>query len=79
MEILLGKLKIMLDRSFSALDYQPRLAVSDDVFKIIKKENKTVIIVTHDLAEAIFSYDYYYFIKKVLIVSTLIIVIKVVA
>ena len=43
----------MLDEPFSALDYQTRLAVSDDVYKIIKKEKKTVIMVTHDLAEAI--------------------------
>lgn len=42
-----------MDEPFSALDYQTRLAVSDDVYKIIKQENKTVIIVTHDLAEAI--------------------------
>jgi len=44
---------ILLDEPFSALDYQTRLAVSDDVYKIIKKEKKTVIMVTHDLAEAI--------------------------
>ena len=43
----------MLDEPFSALDYQTRLAVSDDVYRIIKKEKKTVIMVTHDLAEAI--------------------------
>ncbi len=44
---------LLLDEPFSALDYQSRLAVSDDVYKIIKKEKKTVIMVTHDLAEAI--------------------------
>ncbi len=44
---------ILLDEAFSALDYQTRLAVSDDVYKIIKKEGKTAIMVTHDLAEAI--------------------------
>jgi len=44
---------LLLDEPFSALDYQTRLAVSDDVYKIIKKENKTAIMVTHDLAEAI--------------------------
>ena len=38
---------------FSALDYQSRLAVSDDVFNIIKKENITTIMVSHDIAEAI--------------------------
>ena len=44
---------LLMDEPFSALDYQTRLAVSDDVYKIIKKENKTVIMVTHDLADAI--------------------------
>ena len=44
---------LLLDEPFSALDYQTRLALSDDVYKIIKNEGKTVIMVTHDLAEAI--------------------------
>lgn len=44
---------LLLDEPFSALDYQSRLAVSDDVYKIIKKEKKSAIMVTHDLAEAI--------------------------
>ena len=44
---------VLLDEPFSALDYQTRLAVSDDVYKIIKGEKKSVIMVTHDIAEAI--------------------------
>lgn len=44
---------LLMDEPFSALDYQCRLAVSNDVYNIIKKENKTAIMVTHDLAEAI--------------------------
>ena len=44
---------LLLDEPFSALDYQTRLAVSDDVYKIIKKEKKSAIMVTHDIAEAI--------------------------
>lgn len=44
---------LLLDEPFSALDYQSRLAVSDDVYQIIKKEKKTVIMITHDIAEAI--------------------------
>lgn len=44
---------LLLDEPFSALDYQSRLAVSDDVFNIIKKENITTIMVSHDIAEAI--------------------------
>lgn len=44
---------LLLDEAFSALDYQTRLAVGDDVYRIIKKENKTVLMVTHDIPEAI--------------------------
>lgn len=44
---------LFLDEPFSALDYQTRLAVSDDVYRIIKQEKKTVIMITHDIAEAI--------------------------
>lgn len=44
---------LLLDEPFSKLDYQSRLKVSDDVYKIIKNENKTALLVTHDLAEAI--------------------------
>ena len=42
---------LLLDEPFSALDYSTRLALSNDVYNIIKKENKTAIMVTHDLAE----------------------------
>lgn len=44
---------LLLDEPFSALDYQSRLAISDDIYNILKKENKTMIMVTHDIAEAI--------------------------
>lgn len=44
---------LLLDEPFSALDYQTRLNVSDEIYKILKKENKTIIMVTHDLSEAI--------------------------
>ncbi|MBD9105569.1 ABC transporter ATP-binding protein [bacterium] len=44
---------LLLDEPFSALDYVTRLALSDDLYKIIKNEGKTAILVTHDLAEAI--------------------------
>ena len=44
---------MLLDEPFSALDYQTRLSVSDDVYNIIKKEKKTTIMITHDIAEAI--------------------------
>lgn len=44
---------LLLDEPFSALDYQTRLIVCDDVYKIIKNENKSTILVTHDIGEAI--------------------------
>lgn len=44
---------LLLDEPFSALDYQTRLMVNDDVYKVIKNENKSVILVTHDISEAI--------------------------
>lgn len=44
---------LLLDEAFSALDYQTRLMVTDDVYKIIKKEKKTAIMITHDISEAI--------------------------
>lgn len=44
---------LLLDEPFSALDYQTRLNVSDDIYRIIKKENKTALLVTHDISEAI--------------------------
>ena len=44
---------LLLDEPFSALDYQTRLLVQDDIHKIIKNEGKTAILVTHDISEAI--------------------------
>ena len=44
---------LLMDEPFSALDYISRLALSDDLYKIIKSEGKTVIMITHDIAEAI--------------------------
>lgn len=44
---------LLLDEAMSALDYQSRLAISDDIYRIIKKEGKTAIMVTHDISEAI--------------------------
>ena len=45
---------LLLDEPFSALDYQSRLKVSDDVYNIIKNENITVIMITHDIADVIY-------------------------
>nr|WP_284700622.1 ABC transporter ATP-binding protein [Thermoanaerobacterium sp. R66] len=44
---------MLLDEAFSALDYQTRLAISDEVWTILKNVKKTAVIVTHDISEAI--------------------------
>ena len=44
---------LLLDEPFSALDYQTRLAVSDDIGQIIRRSGKTALLVTHDLSEAV--------------------------
>lgn len=44
---------LILDEAFSALDYQTRLALTDDVRQILKRENMTTIMVTHDIPESI--------------------------
>ena len=55
---------LLLDEPFSALDYQTRLNISDEVYEIIKKEKKTTIMVTHDISEAISMSD------EIIILST---------
>lgn len=42
---------LLLDEAFSALDYQTRLSVTDDIYKILKSENITALMVTHDISE----------------------------
>lgn len=44
---------LLLDEAFSALDYQTRLAVTEDVYHILKRENITTLMVTHDIPECI--------------------------
>lgn len=44
---------LLLDEAFSALDYQTRIMVTNDIFHILKNENITAVIVTHDISEAI--------------------------
>jgi NitT/TauT family transport system ATP-binding protein len=44
---------LLLDEPFSALDYQTRLAIADEIGLILRGEGKTVILVTHDISEAI--------------------------
>lgn len=54
---------LLLDEPFSALDFQTRLKVCDDVYDIIKSEKKTALLVTHDISEALSMSD------KVIILS----------
>ncbi len=54
---------LLLDEAFSALDYQTRLAVTDDVYKIMKEQGVTMIMITHDIPESIAMSD------KVIILS----------
>ena len=44
---------LLLDEAFSALDYQTRIMVTEDIYSILRKEKITAIIVTHDISEAI--------------------------
>lgn len=44
---------LLLDEPFSALDFQTRLSVCDDVYAIIRQEKKTAVLVTHDISEAV--------------------------
>lgn len=51
--LLLSPELLLLDEPFSALDYQTRLSVADDIYSMIKKERKTTLLITHDISEAI--------------------------
>ena len=51
--LLLDPELLLLDEPFSALDYQTRLNVSDDIGQIIRNSGKTALLVTHDLSEAV--------------------------
>lgn len=42
---------LLLDEAFSALDYQTRIMVTNDIYNILKKEGKTVLMVTHDISD----------------------------
>ncbi|MDE7114620.1 MAG: ATP-binding cassette domain-containing protein, partial [Acetatifactor sp.] len=44
---------LLLDEPFSALDYQTRLSVSADICRLIRRTGKTMLLITHDLSEAI--------------------------
>ena len=55
---------LLLDEPFSALDYQTRLSVCNDVYKIIREEHKTALLITHDISEAISVADRIFVLSK---------------
>ena len=55
---------LLLDEPFSALDYQTRLSVCDDVYHIIRSEKKTALLITHDISEAISVADRVFVLSK---------------
>lgn len=55
---------LLLDEPFSALDYQTRISVQNDIYKIIKSEKKTAILVTHDISEAVVMSDKIFVLTK---------------
>ncbi len=55
---------LLLDEPFSSLDYQSKIIVQEDIYKIIKESKKTTLIVTHDISEAIALADYVYVLSK---------------
>lgn len=55
---------LFLDEPFSALDYQTRLEVGNDIGQIIRQEKKTAVLVTHDLAEAVSMADHVLILTK---------------
>jgi len=44
---------ILMDEPFGAVDYLTRIQLQNDLLAIWKKEKKTIIFVTHDIAEAV--------------------------
>lgn len=55
---------LLLDEPFSALDYQTRISVCDDVYRIIRSEKKTALLITHDISEAISLADRIFVLSK---------------
>ena len=55
---------LLLDEPYAALDYQTRLSVCDDVYKIIREERKTALLITHDISEAISVADRIFVLSK---------------
>ena len=55
---------LLLDEAFSALDYQTRIMVTNDIYSILRKEKITAVIVTHDISEAISMSDKVFVLTK---------------
>ena len=55
---------LLLDEAFSALDYQTRIMVTNDIYSILRKEGITALIVTHDISEAISMSDKIFVLSK---------------
>ncbi len=55
---------LLLDEAFSALDYQTRIMVTEDIYHILRKEHITALIVTHDISEAISMSDRVFVLSK---------------
>lgn len=55
---------LLLDEPFSALDYQTRLSVADDIYAMIRREHKTTLLITHDISEAISMADRVFVLTK---------------
>lgn len=55
---------LFLDEPFSALDYQTRLQAGNDIGTIIRDQEKTAVLVTHDLAEAVSMADHILILTK---------------
>jgi len=55
---------LLLDEPFSALDSQTRLLVSEDIYRIIRQEKKSAVLVTHDISEAISFADTIYLLSQ---------------
>ena len=48
---------LLMDEPFSAVDEQMRRKLQEDLLKLLKVENKTVIFVTHSIEEAVYLAD----------------------
>lgn len=55
---------LFMDEPFGALDAVTRIKLQDDLLRIVREENKTVIFVTHDIEEAVYLADRIFVMKS---------------